>query len=309
MTKKKDLPPPSAELLFHPERDTEYQYFEDSTKNPFDPAAQRFSRVNAWWLADAALLAYSGQQKMREVYDRLRLQSEFLQGGSTQCHLAWNERFVIVAFRGTQPDEWQDLFDDGHFTQDTWPTGHVHVGFKTALGRVMDELEPKLKGLGDPRVGRTIWFTGHSLGAALATLAADHFDFARNSWVYTVGSPRVGNYAFATAFDRRFRGRAFRHMNDTDIVTRVPPPLLLIPPLVYRHVDALRFIAADGTISGLRFSIGNFLSEVVRDLKRLREIVDGLINERLTVLPAFLVDHTPRRYAVHMWNDLVDKGA
>jgi triacylglycerol lipase len=298
---EKPLPPPSTELLIHPERDTEYEYFENARDHPFKPDAQ-FSRVNTWWLADAALLAYSDESRMRGVYGPLGLKHEFLAGGSTQCHLAWNDGFVIVAFRGTQPDEWQDIFDDGRFIQDSWPAGRVHAGFKTALGRVKEPLQAKLKEL---EAGRTIWFTGHSLGAALATLAADSIDTEGTSHVYTFGSPREGNRGFAMAFTARFMGRSFRYLNSTDIVTQVPPPVSFLPPLSYRHVDSLKFIAADGTISSRGVSIPNVLAELMRNTNRLLEIVDGLKEGRLTVLPNFLVDHTPRRYAVQVWNDLV----
>lgn len=58
---------------------------------------------------------------------------------------------------------------------------------------------------------RSVWFTGHSLGAALATLAADLFEPARG--VCTLGSPRVGDVAFATLFDARFRQRSARYVN------------------------------------------------------------------------------------------------
>jgi pimeloyl-ACP methyl ester carboxylesterase len=65
------------------------------------------------------------------------------------------------------------------------------------------------------------WFTGHSLGGALATLAADrHGDSAA---VYTFGSPLVGDDAFAAGFNNRHEGRSFRYVNGDDLVTRVPP--------------------------------------------------------------------------------------
>lgn len=301
---KKPLPPPSVELLLHPERDDAYQFFENATAHPFMPAAH-FARVNAWWLADAALLAYSDERKMREVYDKAELKSEFLAVESTQCHLAWRDGFVIVAFRGTQPGEWQDILDDSRFKQDSWPTGRVHIGFKKAFTRVKDSLRERLK---DLRVGRTIWFTGHSLGAALATLAADALDTEGDSRVYTFGSPRVGNRAFASAFTSRFEHRAFRYVNDTDVVARVPPPLWLLPPLLYSHVDLLRFIAADGVISPRGLSIRAFLAKLRRDAKGVLEILDALEKGSLAI-PDFLVDHTPRRYAVQVWNDLVGESA
>jgi hypothetical protein len=57
----------------------------------------------------------------------------------------------------------------------------------------------------------------HSLGAALATLAADRLPGVQE--VYTFGSPRVGN----AAFSRGFTDRAYREVNDADIVSKLPP--------------------------------------------------------------------------------------
>jgi triacylglycerol lipase len=301
---RKPLPAPSPDLLFHPERDAEYNYFENAASIPFAPNAP-FSRANAWWLAEAALLAYSNEAKMREVYGRLGLQCDFLAAESTQCHLAWNETFVIVAFRGTQPDELNDSLDDAHLDQHSWPTGFVHAGFKDAFERVKDPLASTLGAL---KAGRTLWFTGHSLGAALATLAASAFDAHADSRVVTFGSPRVGSPAFASAFSARFSGRSLRYVNDTDIVTRVPPPVLVLPPAEYRHVDSLRFIAADGSVSGDGFSLLDAAADLVRSTQHLLDALDGIKSGRVDVLPDFLVDHTPRRYAVQVWNDLVAHG-
>jgi len=47
------------------------------------------------------------------------------------------------------------------------------------------------------------WFHRHSLGAALATLAARRFGHAHG--LYTYGSPKVGDAAFVAQVDTRWR--------------------------------------------------------------------------------------------------------
>ena len=77
--------------------------------------------------------------------------------------------------------------------------------------------------------------TGHSLGAALATLLA--FDMSANTpknnsaavALYTLASPRVGDLSFMHLFNHVV-ANAYRIHNRLDIVTKTPPPLL------YYHV-------------------------------------------------------------------------
>ena len=112
-----------------------------------------------------------------------------------------------------------------------WTHGAVHLGFKQAIDRVW----PRLMAIIEPlAASRTVWFGGHSLGGALATLAADRFGDTAGSC--TIGSPRVGDRLFAAGFDARFADRVLRYVNDADIVTHVPTPL----PLPYAHAGALR---------------------------------------------------------------------
>jgi lipase (class 3) len=70
--------------------------------------------------------------------------------------------------------------------------------------------------------------TGHSLGAALATLYV-----AENSVIHkatiplicTFASPRVGDYAFASKFDQ-LGIPSWRIRNEPDLIPMLPPPLL-----------------------------------------------------------------------------------
>ncbi len=79
------------------------------------------------------------------------------------------------------------------------------------------------------RKSPAIWLSGHSLGAALATLAAYRlllYGFDVRGLV-TFGSPRVGDGAFAAFLEQEATadgvfGNFLRHVNDNDIITTVP---------------------------------------------------------------------------------------
>ncbi len=75
----------------------------------------------------------------------------------------------------------------------------------------------------------TIWVTGHSLGAAVALLAA--LDLAKNvvapltPKLYTFAGPRAGDDTFKNAFDAAIP-HCYRVWNRWDIVPQVPTPPL-----------------------------------------------------------------------------------
>ena len=80
---------------------------------------------------------------------------------------------------------------------------------------------------------RPLRITGHSLGGAMAMLAA--FELADKyhiKEVYTFGQPRVGNEAWVKAFEARMAGKSyFRVVSYMDPVPHLPPSLLM----GYRH--------------------------------------------------------------------------
>jgi len=274
MFEKKPLPRPLLSLVLHPEGDPDYRHFEDALTVPFEITPTAFSRVTAWWLADAALLSYWKPEIARKIFkDQAGLESAPVQRLDTQAYVAWNHAFALVAFRGTQPDSLIDVLTDALIGLKDWdvPGERVHSGFKEALDVVWDQIVTELTPLGN----RPVWFTGHSLGAALATLAGDRFQRERQrralgelGGIYTFGSPLVGDRRFVDGFNTRCGDRSFRFVNDEDSVTRVPPPLFR-----YRHVNNERFVGFDDP--------------------------NVLFTEPL-------IDHTPRRYAVLVWNALVE---
>jgi hypothetical protein len=169
--------------------------------------------------------------------------------GGTQAFVAHDHahKMTVVAFRGSEPDDPSDLFADAIFALTDWadaagkPLGKVHTGFAQAAHEKEGELEifPILKSLIDAKgASHRILLAGHSLGAALATLMASWVPSAR---LYTFGSPRVGNAAFAQALKNCV---ATRVVNCCDLVTRIPPESGI--GFEYTHVGALFYIDKDG---------------------------------------------------------------
>ena len=289
---QKPAPVYTLDFVLHPERDATYQHFENASANPFQPNPTDFPRVNIWWLGEAALLTYWNPADAIPIFAGAGFECQFISASGTDCYVAAQADFVVVAFRGTQPDKWKDIIADANILLAPWPTGMVHLGFKRAFDAIRPQLDTILARLAP---GRTLWFCGHSLGAALATLAADHYAATRG--VCTLGSPRIGNPAFAHAFDSKLAGRSFRYVNDHDVVTHVPPPI------GYRHVDQRRFIGPDGSVSSGEPAIPHFFADLIGKPATLLETLEGLADGTLKSAPTFLLDHMPKAYAIWMWND------
>lgn len=143
---------------------------------------------------------------------------------------------VLVAFRGTEPKKLLDLKADVWATTRGWQFGgRVHVGFLNCFLAVESALDAFIQAhLG---TGRLV-VTGHSLGAALATLSASRW---RGAKLVTFGSPRVGDVDFvATVSDVDVQ----RFVNCCDAVTTVPPELLA----GYTHCGDLCYIDEAGLL-------------------------------------------------------------
>jgi pimeloyl-ACP methyl ester carboxylesterase len=157
-------------------------------------------------------------------------------GRGTHCFLASDpaRKLAIVAFRGTDASDPTDLYDDGNALQIPWkPDGRVHAGFAHALAHVQDDLLAAIDAL-----NYETFYTGHSLGAAMATLLAS---LRKPDYLYTIGSPRVGDNDFVNTL----AGVSVRRFVDCcDIVTRVPPEnLSLADP--YKHFGNPSYIDRD----------------------------------------------------------------
>jgi hypothetical protein len=196
----------------------------------------------AWILAHMARLAYIKFEESPLEVERLEycLQSGWFNliktfnKNGTQAFLAKNNEFAVLSFRGTQPNKWEDVRTDLRVLKLRTVDGKVHIGFKSAFDDVKDAITEELRThLGE----MPLYITGHSLGAALATVAVQEIEEEFNDQVaacYTFGSPRVGDGKYERAIKVPF----YRIVNTTDIVTLVP---FLLGTFV--HVGDTRYLS------------------------------------------------------------------
>jgi|TARA_R110000851_G_scaffold9273_2_gene34675 triacylglycerol lipase len=168
--------------------------------------------------------------------------TEFYDKDGAQAYRFMSKADLVIACRGTQPTEFNDLKADLKALPVLAETvSRVHRGFKAEV----DELWPMIKEDIDRKANlkKELWFCGHSLGAAMATIMSSRakFDGALNDPIelFTYGSPRVGWKGYCNSLGVIHH----RWKNNNDIVTTVPPAFL-----GFKHHGTENYLNAYGLI-------------------------------------------------------------
>jgi len=234
---------------------------------PFDPVATTYSPANAYALAKMSQLSYGPSADIMAGcatfgFNHFQFFGEEIP--EPAAFLAASDTAIVACFRGTA--DFQDIVSDIRIHLTGGPlAGKVHDGFLHDLSGFWLELLQAI--LDQQSAARSLWFTGHSLGAALATLAAAR-TLERGlliNGLYDYGSPRCGDGTFATAFDAKF-DQAYRFVYCQDVVTRAPPRLF-----GYRHVGEVKYIDRNCQITGALGGWAEFLREVDYTMEELRQ--------------------------------------
>jgi len=164
----------------------------------------------------------------------------------------------VIAFRGTDSlSGWAEDFESLTLAEfpgcsfNGKPCG-VGLGFLEIYQSVSKRIQGQLSAIGCT-TSTPLFVTGHSLGAALATLTL--FDFTRLGYnvakAYTFGQPRVGDAAFASAFNRAMVWTpVFR-------VTKRDDPFVYLPSRdPFHHVGTEVYYRGD-TTEGYRICDGS----------------------------------------------------
>jgi hypothetical protein len=245
-------------------------FFQESNPQPFEVHKTQFCRANAWWLSELSRLIYLKGDNETDLEHQTASRNLFLHkigmeerwfynGKHVQCAIigtlpGQSKRFSVLVFRGTQGKISNWMFNLSTALS-SWPSGgKVHMGFKLILMHAWGEIEQKLNSLSEP-----VYYTGHSLGGALAVLAAS---LKEPDAVYTFGSPRIGNSDFVNSTQHL---NIYRVVNPRDIVAGV----ISIPGIM--HVGEPQCLTISKTTNSQRSWFE---------------------------APAFLADHSPSNYTV-----------
>jgi hypothetical protein len=209
----------------------------DSRFSAASLTASGFDRQTALSLGLASRLSYQGEAVVRTTaLSTWGFQTcEFIETDDTQCFVAALPNAVLVAFRGSE--SFGDWLSNLNMVSTTRGYGVVHRGFLGAFQVV----EQRLRTVLSQFASRPVLLTGHSLGGALATIAAAEWrGQVLISSIYTYGQPAVGKGEFPSLMRRNYGGKFFRFVNDDDIVPRVPP--------TYSHVGTLMQFDSAGSL-------------------------------------------------------------
>lgn len=135
---------------------------------------------------------------------------------------------LFVAFRGSSNiQNWINNLQVSKISPYENESIHVEKGFYTSYIDIKSQIFSNLHQLAKKYDSNQMSVTGHSLGAAQATLFS--YDLLTNSTydllnLYTFGSPRVGNKYFSYDFTDKFLSTRITHYHD--IVPHVPEEFL-----------------------------------------------------------------------------------
>ncbi|KAG9257759.1 Alpha/Beta hydrolase protein [Emericellopsis atlantica] len=166
---------------------------------------------------------------------------------------------IVVSVRGSSNvRNWIANLDFNFEDSPIVSGGKVHDGFNRAWNEMRSGVTAAIRDAMNAHPGYRVVATGHSLGAAVATLAAAQL---RNDGIpvdlYTYGSPRAGNDVLSDYISNQ-AGPEFR-------ITHLDDPVPRLPPIIfgYRHTSPEYWLSVgdatgdDYPVSDIRVCPGN----------------------------------------------------
>lgn len=262
----------------------------------------QYSTKLALSMAKISRLVYQEMDYVEEIaelwgVEDIRSDSQYFntRKRDTQAFIFRTDEFMVLAFRGTQEiNDWNTNLNtelrnftirkEGITTISSYK-GKVHKGFFLGWADIERPVLAKLEFWRKRNKGKPLpplLVTGHSLGGALATMAAaslleNGFNVAG---LYTFGQPRVGDRTFIRNLHENLGNKVFRFVNNNDVVPHVPPPFSLRNPMrIYSHLGAIKYFNSRGLLVSNYKVIDRALDGLVGLAKSLFESGLDLISD------------------------------
>ena len=242
----------------------------------------------AWLFAKCSELAYLEPRDGVNAFAELGFDATFIDVNGSQAYWLKNDDDLVIVCRGTEPTQFADIAADlaAIPVPSSTGIGRTHLGFTKSVNNIWHDLEELAQDYGKTR---TVWCTGHSLGAAMATIVAYRLQRSENlpspQALFTYGSPRVGNKAYIKGIEST-GVLHFRFVNNADIVARVP----LWP---FKHFGGMYYMNHYGHLRAMTFW------QVTKDV--WRGFLVGIKKKSIN----FFANHSSTRYANNLrrWAD------
>ena len=228
-------------------------------------AAERYAEIGLKFCQSGQETQYVGEVPGDKIRDESWNSKMKRVSVDTQYYLVYNDNLVAVFFRGSESSSWGKFWRDWANTDarflwaEPWDKiKRIHRGFYWAYASVdvkqalaerikkcisrTDPNDPNSKPL---QKKRALFFAGHSLGGAVAHVAAldlfQHYKVPVRG-VYSYGAPRAFGQKSGAHYDDKLGAVTHRWVNKNDLVTGLPGPGF------HRHVGRYHHIRR-GTIN------------------------------------------------------------
>ena len=220
-----------------------------------NPYKTRLNHGNAYWMARLSQVVYKEDEseilKLLKEEDPGFINIDSVSEGNAQAIFVEHRQYFCMAFRGT--DELTDWLDNLTATKTEFlDLGDAfHEGFYQHFEKIWQKLEEIYKDRREKNAlqGKNplpLFFTGHSLGGALATIATAQWVLNGDrqfTSTYTFGQPRAVTPKLARTLAPMCGSRFFRFHNNNDIIPRFPPRAM-----GFSHMGQIAYIDTDKEI-------------------------------------------------------------
>ena len=216
--------------------------------------------------AQLSAIAYMNEKPAITAAKKLGFTSvKLVENDGAEMLVCKSPKELWFAFRGTEPNQLNDVLADLKVFKNTAAAGgKVHGGFQKEVNDLWMDVVKDLDSNLQLKNTRTVYFTGHSLGAAMATIASTRH---KPEGLFTFGSPRVGGPLFI----KHIKCPHMRFMNNNDIVCRIPPAWL-----GFRHHGVMIYFDRNGDRQ-LKPTWADFLYGIGQAWKRFK-FFDGVVD-------------------------------